>query len=88
MLKVVGTKGTVKIQPLETPTVMRVSWAKDGEANPYYDYSTGVFPGFLPGRYDAMFLDFAAMARGELENPWTAEYEYGLQKLLLELCGQ
>ena len=86
MLKVVGTKAAVKIQPLETPTVMRVSWAKDGREDPYFDYSTGVFPGFLRGRYDEMFLDFAAMTRGEIENEWTAEYEYGLQKLLLELC--
>lgn len=35
-----------------------------------------------------MMLDFAAYVRGEKTNPYTYEYEYQLQKMILAACGQ
>ncbi len=35
-----------------------------------------------------MMLDFAAFIRGEKENPYTLEYEYQLQKMVLCACGE
>lgn len=85
-LKVVGTKGSVEIQPLETPTLVREAMIADGIAHPWHDYSYSVFPGYPNGRYDDMMLEFAACVRGEMENPYSHEYEYALQKTLLEAC--
>ena len=85
-LKIVGTLGSIKIQPLETPTLVRKSVIEDGITHPWHDYSISVFPGYPNGRYDDMLLEFASIVRGEIKNPWSAEYEYKLQKTLLKLC--
>jgi hypothetical protein len=37
-------------------------------------------------RYDAMIASFAAIIRGEKENPYTLDYELELYKLVLECC--
>ena len=38
-------------------------------------------------RYDPMMAGFAAMVRGEKENPWSYEYEILLHRILLKACG-
>ena len=38
-------------------------------------------------RYDDMLCAFAAMVRGEIENPNTCEYELDLYRTLLQCCG-
>jgi hypothetical protein len=38
-------------------------------------------------RYEAMLLAFAAMVRGECENPNTPEYELALFRTILRCCG-
>ena len=38
-------------------------------------------------RYEAMMKAFAAMVRGEIENPYTLDYELQLYKLILKCCG-
>ena len=86
-LKVVGTKGTIEIQPLETPTLVREAMISDGIQHPWHDYSYSVFPGYPNGRYDDMLLEFAACVRGEIKNPYSSEYEYEVQKALLKACG-
>lgn len=86
-LKVVGTKGTIEIQPLETPTLVREAKIGDGLEHPWHDYSYSVFPGYPNGRYDDMMLEFAACVRGEMENPYSYEYELALQRTLLKACG-
>lgn len=86
-LKVVGTKGSIEIQPLETPTIVREAMIKDGENNPWHDYSYSVFPGYPNGRYDDMMLEFAACVRGEITNPYSLQYEVAVQKTLLKACG-
>jgi hypothetical protein len=39
-------------------------------------------------RYDDMLQAFAAMVRGEKENPYTTDYELMLYRTLLKCCGQ
>ena len=38
-------------------------------------------------RYDSMTAAFAAMVRGELENPRSYEYELRLYRMVLAACG-
>ena len=85
---VTGTKGTVEIKPLEIQTGSKQytkmtickdtdRWVASGETkeSPLYD------------RYDEMMASFAAMVRGEKENPWSYEYELELYKTILKACG-
>ncbi|HML49411.1 MAG TPA: Gfo/Idh/MocA family oxidoreductase, partial [Clostridia bacterium] len=85
-LLVVGTKGSIEIQPLECPTLVRETMLENAEGCKCVDASRSVFPGYLIGRYDGMMLEFAACARGEMRNPYSSEYELALQKVLLEAC--
>ena len=85
-LLVCGTKGTMDILPLECPTLIRETMLDFADDASWRDASRSVFPGFLPGRYDEMMLDFAAFVRGEKKNPYTTEYELALQRVLREAC--
>ena len=38
-------------------------------------------------RYEEMLHSFAAMVRGEKENPWSLDYELALFKIILACCG-
>jgi predicted dehydrogenase len=38
-------------------------------------------------RYEEMMLSFAAMVRGEKQNPWSLDYELELFKVILACCG-
>lgn len=75
-LKVVGTKGSIEICPLELPTVVKET-TQEGEHIVHLEY--------IPGRLDAMMLEFARCARGEMQNPYSTDYEIALQKALLEM---
>ncbi len=88
-LVVTGTKGTVQLQPLEhavgdtevyTDRVKYLTgdWCEGGEASrsPVFD------------RYDGMMAAFAAMVRGEQQNPYTLDYEWQLYQTLLKACGE
>lgn len=90
-LVISGSKGTIEIKPLEqgcaTPRMLnnmvRVcigdqndEWGFDGVHSVSEEYN----------RYDAMLASFAAIARGEKENPYTLDYELELYKLVLECC--
>ena len=86
-LVVIGTKGTVEIKPLE----QGVEKAQYTEQTVYTDTAWGN-PGEhttsdLYDRYDSMMASFAAMVRGEKENPWTLDYELTLYKTVLKCCG-
>lgn len=87
-LVICGTKGTVEIKPLERPTKMYVSY-KEKIDNIYSDTRQEVICDQVGGdkRYDKMMLDFASFIRKEKENPYTYEYEFGLQKLILKASG-
>lgn len=87
-LVVNGTKATVELKPLEwytpdfsglqTDRVTRTSenWFHwdEPEKSPVID------------RYDAMIEAFAAMVRGEKENPYTPDYELELFKTIMQAC--
>ncbi len=95
-LVVSGSLGTVELKPLEyygegtsqLPLYTGVSetYLADTEGmkwkNVAKTYDTDVYD-----RYDAMMQSFAAMVRGEKENPWSYEYEVQLYRILLAACG-
>ena len=87
-LTVTGEEKTVEIRPLEMY----------GENNLYTEtaeYKKSDDWGDLVGRtrceeYDRfmpMMRAFAKMVRGEIENPYTYDYEYELYKTVLKCCG-
>lgn len=86
-LVVSGTKGTVELKPFEVCTdngqytVMTeyddTDWHTKGKI-----LKTDIY-----NRYDDMMASFAAMARGEKENPWSYDYELSLYKYILKACG-
>ena len=81
-----GTKGTLEIRPIERPVANGLDVTEIYEN--YIGDSTvhhTIFPPY--GRYTRMLSEFAAMVRGEKENPYTYEYERKLHKLILKTCG-
>ena len=87
-LVVTGSEKTVSLCPLEMfhedggqfttwTEYSDLSWTDQGTSRdcPPHD------------RYDAMMAGFAAMVRGEKENPYTLDYELALYKLVLQCCG-
>lgn len=78
-LVVSGSLGTYEIRPLEwQPKAIHSTIGNRGNS---LDFPP------IGGRYDAMMLDFAAMVRGEKENPFSPEYELDTQRLTLAACG-
>ena len=89
-LVVSGSKKTVELKPLEMSF-------KDGPFlhNLYTDrvtyestdwFDRGVSERFEYDRYFDLLKSFAAMVRGEIENPFTPDYELELYKLILKCC--
>ena len=68
------------VAPLYTESVERY---RDEEGKVQTKYTRS--PDY--GRYSAMMQSFAAMVRGEKENPFTYDYELALFKLIMECCG-
>jgi predicted dehydrogenase len=80
---VYGEKGTIEILPLE-PAHVRLALNAPAE-----NFRKGYQPVLLPappGRYDAMLLDFAGQARGQLPQlaGFDARHDRLVQKILLE----
>lgn len=86
-LVVCGSEGTYEIHPLECP--IRVKYTKASSAYCYEDRHRELpIPSVArDARYDDMLMDFAAMVRGQKENPFTYEYELQTQRMLLAACG-
>lgn len=98
-LAVVGEKKTVEIRPLEksltqeekerfgpakyamTTARWEATLDEDGKTVKKSDKSE------IFCRYDDMLCSFAAMVRGEIENPNTCDYELALYRVLLQCCG-
>lgn len=87
-LVVAGTKGTVEIKPFEVVapdgqyTTMHEYKPKDVERVSIETSNSAVYD-----RYDDMLASFAAMVRGEKENPWGYDYELELYKTILKSCS-
>lgn len=86
-LVVLGSRGTVVIEPLEE----RTGGANFGQLAPTRVSIQGektrtvAFAEF--GRYMDMMRDFAEIVAGEHENPYDYAYELAVQKLILQACG-
>lgn len=88
-----GSERTVEIRPIEAripdennPYMFRSHkceryFGEDGHTR-IQDFVSDPFD-----RYEAMMEAFAAMVRGEKENPYTLDYELSLFRLLLQACG-
>ncbi len=89
-----GEKGTIEIRPLErilsaakdpyvmTSEMREVFCTADGHIR---DENTVTEPFH---RYKKMMSSFAAMVRGEIENPYTLDYELSLYKQIMKACGE
>lgn len=93
-LVICGSKGTIELKPLErsfggemVSTEMVENYLDENGKSPWG--KEGKHTSFTPyNRYDDMMLSFAAMVRGEKENPYTYDYERQLHKMVLAACGQ
>ncbi|MBQ8848797.1 MAG: Gfo/Idh/MocA family oxidoreductase [Clostridia bacterium] len=92
-LVVMGEKGTVEINPLECKPDEAITkyslYTKKAERLKEADGTTSkkTYESEQFDRYIAMMTAFAAIVRGEKENPYTADYELELFKTILKCCG-
>ena len=99
-LVITGTKGTVELNPIERylpeddsrpqhldmVTDIRVS--REDQIDIANWKKIGKYKATEPqNRYDGMLSSFAAMVRGEKENPYSYDYELSLYKLVLRASG-
>ena len=90
-LVVTGTKGTVELRPLEIfidgfAHCTGVTECLDQQA-PAWLYAGENRESEQYDRYNDMMAAFAAMVRGEKENPWSYDYELNLYKTVLKASG-
>ena len=88
-LVICGSRRTLEIKPIEgiedglyTEQVDRVFTGTKGSRGEITHKRSEPF-----NRYKAMMTAFAAMVRGEIENPFTPDYELMLFKTILKCCG-
>lgn len=89
-LKVMGDKGTLLIQPIESKGnmsggVLRLALEEDRGG-----YKKGVQTVEMPppkDRYEDQWREFAAVVNGEMANPYTYAHDYTVHKCHLEACG-
>lgn len=83
---VCGSKGTVEVKPIETFDNGKIF----SDSIMYRSDGRGILQHRSKAsyRYSAMMQGFAAMVRGEKENPYSYEYELQLYKILMKACGK
>jgi predicted dehydrogenase len=86
-LVVCGTKGTVELKPLEWPGESGQKTHKREVTDTGWTAPSTCAWSEDMDRYDGMMASFAAMVRGEKENPYTSDYELELYKTVLRCCG-
>lgn len=92
-LVVCGSLGTVELKPLEFYSPAHENWILPLHTDVRENFSknwrdSGKFYQTEPhDRYIPMMDAFAAMVRGEIENPYTYEYEARLHRILMRACG-
>lgn len=90
---VCAEKGTVEIKPIEAPydpTSWRPVFISEAESATLDADGRTVREHKVSepfGRYSAMIASFAAMVRGEMENPYTLDYELSLFRTVMRCCG-
>jgi len=87
-LVVTGEKKTVELKPLEMLEKGGLLYTGKTEysSSCWGDMGTYIRSAAYD-RYDNMMRAFGKMAAGEMENPFTYEYELELYKVLLKACG-
>ena len=93
-LVICGSKGTLEIKPLEVgvPKEKYGNFMMYTKQTEYALNSDGKalatsIDSEIFQRYETMMEAFAAMVRGEKENPYTCDYELQLFKVILKCCG-
>jgi len=89
-LTVMGDKGTIIIQPLESQGNMSGGVLKLALEEARGGYKKGVQTVEMPplkDRYEDQWREFAAVLNGERVNPYTYEHDYTVHKCHLEACG-
>lgn len=89
---VCGEKGTIEINPTEyypegnkMRTDMYVSLLEERGKDWNYRPERQVFE--IPDRYDGMYDEFFRIVKGEIQNPYSYDYEKTLHDVLLKACG-
>lgn len=86
-LVVVGSKKTVEIRPLEMFYEDLLLTTTRTDYNGYNWGDMGLRRDCEPfDRYAVMLQGFAKIVRGEIQNPYTLDYELELYKLILKCC--
>ncbi len=86
-LVVTGTEGTIELKPFEVGCGPLQYTDKSESFDTAWHVPGRIARSELFDRYDAMMASFAAMVRGEKENPWTPDYELELFRTVLKACG-
>lgn len=87
-LIVCGSKETVRIQPWEAYAEEGKQFTEWREVNGASWGTNGTYYKTEPfRRYDYLFEAFHKMVLGEMENPYTYDYEIALHKTVLRACG-
>lgn len=89
-LTVMGDKGTIIIQPLESKGNMSGGVLKLALEEDRGGFKKGVQTVDMPpvkDRYEDQWREFAAVLNGEMVNPYTYEHDYIVHKCHLEACG-
>jgi predicted dehydrogenase len=89
-LKVLGDKGSIIIQPIESMGNMSGGVLKLALEEDRGGYRKGVQTVDIPplkDRYEDQWREFAAVLNGEMVNPYTYEHDYTVHKCHLEACG-
>ncbi|MGI6316613.1 MAG: Gfo/Idh/MocA family protein [Christensenellales bacterium] len=86
-LVICGEKGTLEMKPMERPTLLTRSYAGGDAYNDVREVIMNRNFHDKLGRYDDQLRDFAAFILEKKENPYSPDYEWTLQKILLEACA-
>ena len=89
-LCVVCENATVEIQPLEVVNVDKpygiTTYKREEDTDTWFDAPKS-FVSDEYDRYEDMIKTFASVVRGEIENPYSVEYELELFTAVLKCCG-
>ncbi len=89
-LKVMGDKGTIMIEPIESRGGMSGGVLRLFLEEARGGYKKGVQTVEMPplkDRYEDQWREFAAVVNGEMVNPYTYEHDYLVHKCHLQACG-
>jgi predicted dehydrogenase len=86
-LVITGTKGRFYVDPLEVSVNYPLQYTQYNECFEEAWGAKGVWKRSEDhDRYSTMLSSFAAMVRGEIENPYTYDYELDLFRTLIKCC--